>query len=1052
MLPGIHYYDDDNWITRVPRGILNIHSDYVQAVLRRGRKPSLNGHLSLERSSSEPSTSSNKKTSPVDSLKTFERTASDPLVAAEVLENRLLAQCHVNKAYQNSADDLINGNMNFFPKKGSPVKNSRTKGKASHNNHSSVDKSVSGHSKVSRDSRTDSGFESEQWAKKKGLTTKSGTWTTNPKDIVSIMQQDDNLLKTDSSIKSNPVTPNRSRRKERKRRAKRVEKSGKTGIWSRGKKWAKRYGLDKHIDDDTLSSTGYSESEFESSANSKYKSISELAEQRQNPKVDKTKVDPKTWDDIDLESSYIDPSTIMSVPKMTTRLQHLQEHKDDGLEKPSNVMTTAFVHRKERDDDKPEGYASATSTSGTLTRVAAIRKGQFPDVPENDRDRADVKICNLDYGYGASRSIDNKPSPADEDFGFDEDFMDNELVEWEDETVTMVDTTFPQKSFERYKQAYLENVKDDMALSPTIAAGIQMLPYDVLSEHYLNEEIATEKAAEEEKRRLKMQPPPTQINKQETSPPGKGPTNKHTYLSLLNYAEDEETHCKICGMDHYPICSDPPTVERSDPPTPPPRPDLVEDEVPVDLPHSVVPSPVPQPKKKTNVHDSSIQSSVKCVTSSTAKSPKHATNIITPIQVSVEENEPPVYVNLEEAKQNSNGPVANPPPLPPRHGSLPRFGRNGWSGQSHKLVTKKYSEPESLQLRKAPTKSVTPLMKRKIQQFDSAAGEFDIRTGSSSAGDNVNASKIHDVTTTPVKIPDMLSDHENSSAKVHTSPSSSIKSKQIEKSDVTLEEKKEADGSKLLKPIIDIKIQPATPIHKPSRLEVSSDDNERQQRNEVTDINDINMEDTESTFQRVGSVAQRRKLFERPVVKGHERASARSFRSPMTQGPDRASTRSMDYQMKGRSGITMSVHTPSISDILSEQENIVYSSPENKQVTVQSSHTDTQQNGTVADTDTYQQNGTAFESFPVSKRLAIFEMSSSTNAQDFKPSSNPSRVVNQIKTVAPDETITEARPDVPETVMNDSRKSPVTQVAKENKYEAGWKLHPDKLRIPDIFK
>ena len=1039
---GIHYYDDDNWITRVPRGILNIHSDYVQAVLRRGRKPSLNGHLSLERSSSEPSTSSNKKSSPVESLKTFERTASDPVVAAEVLENRLLAQCHVNKAYQNSADDLINSNLKLFSKKGSPVKNSRNKGKAGHNNHSSVDKSVSGHSKVSRDSRTDSGFESEQWAKKKGLTTKSGTWTTKPRDIVSMMQQEDTLLKTDSSIKSNPVTPNRSRKKERKRRAKRAEKSGKTGIWSRGKKWAKRYVLDKHIDDDTLSSTGYSESEFESSVNSKYKSISELAEQRQNPKVS-----PKTWDDIDLESSYIDPSTIMSVPKMTTRLQHLQDHKDDGLEKPSSVMTTAFVHRKERDDDKPEGYASATSTSGTLTRTAAIRRGQFSDVPENDRNRADVKISNLDYGYGAMRNTDKKPSPADEDFGFDEDFMDDELVEWEDETVTMVDTTLPKKTFESYKQAYLDNVKDDMELSPTIAAGIQTLPYDVLSELYLNEEIAAEKAAEEEKRRLKMQPPPTQTSKQETTQPGIAPTNKHTYLSLLNYAEDEETHCKICGMDHYPICVDPPTVERSNPPTPPPRPDLVEDEGPIDLPHSVVPSPVPQPKKKTNARDSSRQSSVTSA-SSTAKSPKHATNIATPIQVSVEENEPPVYVNLEEI---STVPVVNPPPLPPRHGSLPRLGRNGWSGQSHKPVTKKTSEPESLQPRKTPTKSFTPLMKRKIQQFDPTAGEFDSKTGSNSAGDNVSASKNHDVTRTPVKIPNILSDHDNSPIKVQTAPNSSLKLKEIEKGDFKPEENKKADDNKLIKPIIDIKIQPATPIHKPSRLQVSSDDTECQKPIEDTDINDTKVDDEESTFERVGSVAQRRKLFERPVVKGHERASARSFQFPMAKGPDRASTRSMDYQMKGRSGITMSVHTSVINDALTEQENIMYSPPENKTVTVQSGHTDTEQNDIVAETNSYQENGTAFESFPVSKRLAIFEMPSSTNAQDSKPSSNPSKVVNQIKTVAPVER-TDVRPNAAVTVMNDRRKSPVMQVAKENKYEAGWKLHPDKLRIPDIFK
>ena len=86
-------------------------------------------------------------------------------------------------------------------------------------------------------------IQANRGAKKKGLRQKSGTWTAKPRDIVSMMQLEDTLVKPDSDSKSNPATPNRSRRKDRKRRE-RGDKS-KAGIWSRGKKWAKRYVLDK---------------------------------------------------------------------------------------------------------------------------------------------------------------------------------------------------------------------------------------------------------------------------------------------------------------------------------------------------------------------------------------------------------------------------------------------------------------------------------------------------------------------------------------------------------------------------------------------------------------------------------------------------------------------------------------------------------------------------------------------------------------------------------------------------------------------------------------
>ena len=1041
---GIHYYDDDNWITRVPKGVLDIHSDQVQAALRRGRRPSLNGHLSLERSSSDPSTSSNKK-SPVDSLKTFERTASDPLVAAEVLENRLLAQCHVNKAYQNTDEDLVNDNTKMYSKKGSPVKKSKRTGKSYQENHSSIDKSISTQSKVSRDSRTDSGFDSgEQWAKKKGLTPKSGTWTAKPKDIVSMMQPEDTLVKPDSSPKSNPATPNtnRSRRKERKRRdrAKRGEKS-KAGIWSRGKMWAKRHVLDKHIDDDALSSAGYSESEFESSANSKCKSISQLAEQRQNPRVDKNKSGPKGWDDIDLESSYIDPSTIMSVPKMTFRLQHLQEHKDDAFEKPSGVMTTAFVHRKDREDEKLETYTG--SAQNNLARTAAIRRGQYPESTGNEI--ADVKISNLEASnYRASyQPQENRSHQIDDDFGFDEDYIDDELVEWDDETVTMVDSTLPQKSFESYRQAYLDKVIGETSLTPTIATGIQTLPYDVLSEMYLNEEIAAEKAAEEEKRKLKVQPP-LQLSTQETpsrssTAASNGPGNKHTYLSLLNYAEDEETNCEICGTDHYPICTDLPDDQANEAPTPPPRPDLIEDNVRDDIPHSTAPSLVPKSKRETKPGTpSSSKQSIESTTS-VPKSPIH-NNISTPIQVSIDEGtEPPVYVNLDEVHARSNHDnktMANPPPLPQRQGSLPRQSRNTPSEWRSKSMRVSYnpvgrvSESELLRSDKIVPKGVSPLIKRKIQKFAETSEEFN------------NVDDLDSKLATPVKNQKLISQqtltgHKDSPVRVH--PVSQLVKVDTIKRDgcANVDENKPEDDNKLLRATIDIKIQPATPIHKPSRLQMNENaDSGRPDNIEGNDYSSTitDSDDKEGTLERIGSVAERRKLFERPIVKGHERGSARSFQPQITKGPDRASTRSMDYQMKGRSGLSLSLHDS--PGILREQETDIHP----KILGMADNDGTCYSNENVA-------HGVLFDNLPISKRVAMFEM---TNKSDLevKTSPSPSIIQKDAKAEAPGENTSNVQP-VSVTVVKETKKS---SVAKENKYEAGWKLHPDKLKIPEIFK
>ena len=1047
--------------------MLNVRSSSVQAALKRGgRSSSLSDHRSLERSSSEPSTSSSKK-STMEDLKTFERTSSDPLVAAEELENRLLAQCHVNEAYQTTTENFTDDDIKKPDRKGSPVKKSKSKWKYNKDkdDHSDVDKSISTNSKVSHGSKTDSGFESEQWAKKKGFGTNSGTWSSNPKDIVSMMQPDDTLSpKTDSSVKSNPVTPNRSRRRERKRREryKRTEKfKEKSGIWSRGKQWARRHVLDKHIDDDTISS-GESESSF---GTGRYKSISELADQRQQAAMTNSKerlnTGPQKWEDIDLESSYIDPASIVSVPEMTTRMQHLNEHKDDEAKNDvtndyakalPNLETTVFVHRKDKEEEttpKPERSEVATARSEVasatvsrrLARSGALRRGQYSEHQDISQD---VKISNLESEFAATPDTEYEdvttqifndddeedvtievpvPVPAasniittasniiatatttktttkaavddDNDHGFEEDFVtDDVATDGEDDKAgKIIEASIPKKTFESYRQAYLDKVGGTSTVALTTTAGMQNLPYDVLSEMYLNEEIAAEKAAEEEKRKQRTQALEKQMStpekpdepasaETESEPPLTStiPSNKHTYLSLLNYAGDEETHCQVCNTVHYPICGSGPDDPRA--PDPPPRPDIVED---------TVRDNVPSTKKFSPTNESK------------------SGQVVTPVQVSADDtlNDSHVYVNLDDVRPASEIVFANPPPLPPRQGSLPRLGKKAqqeWKTSSLSnnkkpgVLGSDSGTVPSKGKRNAETRS--PMMQRKIQQFDAVKNE------------SLAEKKA-----------------KFDSPRVHRQIHADIQ-----------------ERANLLKPKIDIQIQPATPTHKPSKLQ-GNEGNNVKGTDDVPTTEDDFQEET-GVFERVGSVAERRKLFERPLVRGHQRASARTFTPQMTRGADRASTRSMDYQIRGKPGIALSVHNA--SDILPEQESTATTEEIPAEDKTEVPTDEPNKTSKVPQEDV--------SAVPISQRMAIFESANkkgSTPVQVSVPSKSEPEVPAK-EVTSPGKSTLKPQPvpvapvhSAPEIIINMEHKP--AQVAKENKYAAGWKLHPDKLKIPDIF-
>ncbi len=1200
---GIHYYHDANWIAKVPKGVLDVRNDEVQAVLRRGpRRSSLSEHLSIERSSSEPSSSSSKK-SVTENLKTFERTSSDPMVTADFLENKLLGQCHVEKGYQTTTENFTftdEDDEKKPSKKGSPVKKSK-KNKYVIGDHSSFEKSGSSNS------RTDSGFESEQWAKKKGLTPNSGTWTSKPKDIAGLMQPEDTLAtKTDSSVKSTPVTPTKSRRRDRKRRErKKREAKSKSGIWSRGKQWARRYVLDKHIDDDTISSAGAgSESEFESSSNSRYQPLPEYSSKRQEQSADKPiGGEPKTWEDIDLETPYIDPRTIVSVPEMTPRLQHLQEHKNDGLETEyakvpaSNVETTAFVHKNDAvsEEKKMETPATPAAKSPKLARGQAIRRTVDSDQQEtkfNHSNNDEEKISNLETENAASADdnevyedvstqmqADDEADNDDNDCDLDEDVPNkpastpspkpepkvipiakvepkvvpatkpesrvipmtksesrvipltkseprvipvtkpepkSPVVKPEPRIVPYVkpepkaeDTkdhavkkhtlagnvigldSSPRKNFSSYRKAYLDRVgaPPSLALSPTTTPGVQSLPYDVLSEMYLNEEIAAEKAAEEEKRRLRAQALEEEeekrrlaLERQEKAQRGEDDSeedlgeevqredeenakvsslpntgsltpNDDTYVSLLNYAAEEETRCKVCRKVHHPHCGDDPNAPR-----PPPRPDLNEPDNELLKGRNKGESA----RSQQNVDASALRSAKAGLRSTT---PNTSAEVYAPSSdVYNDVDSQPLYMNLDDVvPATRSSPVFNPPPLPPRQPSLKRPDRNGEAKVKGSPLkgSKKFHDLDSdasLQESKQRVKSVSPMMQRKIQQFNDKKEKSALQ-GTIEQFDKESKDKpLNRSGVIQGKI-EQFGQARNSRFSDSRKPPSS-------------QESRKPESSKPAKQTVDITIQPATPVHKPSKLQ-TSDNNGEDVVGDLPNgtVDGLEEADDGGSLQRVGSVADRRKLFERPLVRGYQRASHREYtpQPQINKGPERASMRSVDFPTnKKQPGPELSVFTP-VENSGGEEEFLT--KPEGKQ------KEDNTSDGIVLDVRQLEKPSSVIQdSIPVSKRLVAFEKPSENEepkrrngevvSKSVIPASsvkqvpnftkpNPSESVSESKTVLE----TRAAPTKPGEVPTQNTSSPTpdnkgrkTEVAKENKYEAGWKLHPDKLKIPDVFK
>ncbi len=1216
LISGIHYYDDDNWITRVPKGVLDIRKEEVQAVLLK-RKRSING-LSLDRSNSDPSINSNVKKSPVEELKTFERTSSDPLLAAEILEDRVI-QNKTNKSYHNSNTFSQFTRAFSKKKKGSPVKSSSKKGRTG-DDHSSVEQSTSGHSKMSR---TDSGFESEQWAKRKGLAPKAGTWAAKnkPKDIMSMMRHDESILSNESGSMSNPGSPGKKRRDRRRKERQRR----KYDIWSKGKRWARSFMLDKHIDDDTISSCGgCSEGSDDIPFTGNYKSLSELAQQRQQPLLSKTDSGPRKWEDIDLESSYIDPMTIMSAPKSKPKIRYVKEKPDKMLSMDSvirstaaSMLTTAFVHRKEQDDDHKVDmdppYGKKAEAEEVLQRAESWRSldPRIHEDPITDIDtwiqdgevsyEDDFKISNLvsngiyvdremqtegeyfsdeslqDMGLGDQTSGDQEN--GDQNSGDNSGSGDMDISAHLEYTVQQTHDQYyrdgdisatskapladgPKMSFQSYRQAYLSRA----GYIPTSSVAIQTEPMEAVmltrvqsvkgvQTQGLQPRPHVEIGIAQLKSSQHLSPKQAQISSMK-------PGAKHTYMELVNYAPAEETYCRVCNTEHYPICStDSPDrrsigqsrvgsrrasrrggarspqggtsrhrpgehSEGSIPPTPPPRPDFMKQESEDNFPPSMPTSMAPTPRRRANTGGSRGEkpSRAPYAKPQRANPPTHRPGVhSTPIDIPryVDRKTPqrpprrrsqkePRYMNVSELKLEEL-----PPPLPPR---LTRQGHKR-SRSMYNSRKQPYSPASKLQSETGFNRSSSLLPNQKVDLKRSPAIRRGQVTGTGIVSDKSPMKKDRqavNVVKQGPKAPGMVDSLVNGKRNVPIPPRLDLTKRDSFEDDILTVEVEESNkqinhGPGLVAPKIDIKIHPATPRMSPQKFaaelaekleskvnrvkpaspsnisvvlsnqvksphrqpiravqaqspkqEVSKDnlppnppkspqhvanppETPGQQDHHGNEIQAID-EEEEGTFIRVGSVAERMKLFERPKVKGQ----------------DRASSRSLDHHMMGQPSKPLSVYKPSplpvvtLTNGIAEDAEII---PKNVQPTA------SKQQQEIHNLDEKGQDkaldSTKETTIPVNKRLAWFEKPAEW-VKVQKPEKTQDKIIPPSKILPEDSTKSE---EIPEQQMNGhvelEEKSPEptrkltniekAEIAKENKFHQGWKLNPEKLIIPSVF-
>jgi len=212
-------------------------------------------------------------------------------------------------------------------------------------------------SRKSKDSKqSDSGFESEQMNKLWSSSSPPGSFT--PKTIVSMMAEGPD--KPEPAFKKTlfipkPIDEKTRRRRMRGRRLRNIrDKSAQ--IWSKGKKLAMtlKGSMDNHNQLDECYSASGSGGETDNE-------LEDIPEKE--PNLGGIANDAIS---VDLDGSYIDPTTIVSVPSLSTRMQEMQAHDPVFGAKPKVKTSQGILQAPKQFTMASENHDRSEGRQNTL--------------------------------------------------------------------------------------------------------------------------------------------------------------------------------------------------------------------------------------------------------------------------------------------------------------------------------------------------------------------------------------------------------------------------------------------------------------------------------------------------------------------------------------------------------------------------------------------------------------------------------------------------------------------------------------------------------------
>ncbi len=369
---GIHYYEDDNWISHIPYGFLSISQGKLE---RLRHQEDIEDGIYRQRASSDPALSPRelRLATMIAQHRVLKRINSNPVLSTDsLLSSHSSVVAHDNKAFIISDEgNVLHGNVKVIYQR-------------------SV-KSESSKSKISRDSKQlDSGFESEQVYKSKIRPHSMA----KARDIVSMMGYEE--FEQSNIFKKNRWMPSTWRYKHgRKHERRKFLKARKLNQWkekgveflSRGKRWA-RHVLEggSHSDNESICSSQSCESDIE------MQSISGRTRHRRHKKKRRHEsgddLSPQiqrqssTETNVDLENAYIDPSLIVSAPRPAI-LRPENEYSSPSKALPSSIRddgredyTEAYVHGQEVNgqcnNQHPIQNAIPSTSAGDVSHIELL--------------------------------------------------------------------------------------------------------------------------------------------------------------------------------------------------------------------------------------------------------------------------------------------------------------------------------------------------------------------------------------------------------------------------------------------------------------------------------------------------------------------------------------------------------------------------------------------------------------------------------------------------------------------------------------------------------